>query len=80
MCNRSPERVDLDVVREAPPSVDLDNRQPLAVRGLESRIAADVDLLEREAELVPERPQLPERPLAEVAPLCVVDGDAGGYG
>jgi hypothetical protein len=67
------ERLDLDVVRKPPPSVDLDDRQPLPVRRLELGIAADVDLLEGEGELLAEPANLLERPLAEVAAGRVVD-------
>ena len=79
MCNRPAERIRLHVVREAPPAVDLDHRQPLAVPRLQVRIPADVDLLEGEAELVAQAVQLLERALAQVAALRVEDGD-GGYG
>jgi hypothetical protein len=41
------------VIDERPLPVQLDDRQPLAVDGLELRIAADVDLLELETELLP---------------------------
>jgi hypothetical protein len=44
LCNRTAERVDLEVVREAAAAVDLDDREPLAVLGLEGLVAADVDL------------------------------------
>ena len=40
------------MVDEAPPAVDLHHRDPLAVRGLELRIAVDRDLAQLEAELV----------------------------
>ena len=80
MCNRAPERFDLHVVGEAPPAVDLDHGQPLAVGRLEDRVAADVHLLEGEAELGPQPAQLLERALAQVAALGVVDDDARRYG
>jgi hypothetical protein len=70
----------LDVVGEAPPSVDLDDREPLPVLGLERLVAGDVDLSEPKAELGLEGPNLCQRPLAEVAALRVVDDDVGGYG
>jgi hypothetical protein len=79
LCNRSPEGLGLDVVRAATPAVDLDDGQPLPVLGLERRVAADVHLAQLEAELVPERPHLGERALAQVAALRVVDDDFG-YG
>ena len=77
MCNRSPEHVDLHVVREAAPSVDLDHGQPLPVAGLEGGIAGDVDLTELEAELRVQGAHLLERPVAEVAAPGVVDDDLG---
>ena len=80
MCNRRAQRIDLDVIGKAPPPVDLDDREPLAVFGLEGLVAGDIDLAEREAELGLERPDLGERPLAEVAARRVVDDDVGGYG
>ena len=80
MCNRSTERIDLNVIREAPPTVDLDHRQPLPIGSLEGGIAADVDLLEHESELLPQRAHLAERAVAEVAALGVVDDNASGYG
>ena len=52
MCNRSAEGVRLNVVGEAAPSVDLDDRDPLPVRGLELGVAVDRDLAQLEAELV----------------------------
>jgi hypothetical protein len=80
LCNRSTQDVDLDVVRETPPAVDFDDREPLAVLRLKGLIAGDIDLAEREAELCLERPHLRERPFAEVAARRVVDDDVGGYG
>jgi hypothetical protein len=80
LCNRSAEGIDLKVVRETAPAVDLDHREPLAVLGLEGIVAGDVDLPQIEAELRLEGSQLFERPLAEVAALRVVDDDVGGYG
>jgi len=80
LCNRTPEGVRLDVVREPPPAVDLDHRQPLPVGRLERRIAADVHLTELEAELVAELPHPDERALAQMAPVGVVDDDLRGYG
>jgi hypothetical protein len=65
------------VVGEAPPAVDLHDRQPLPVLGLQGGVAADVDLAQVEAELVPERAHLRERALAEVTALRVVDDDFG---
>jgi hypothetical protein len=64
----------LDVVREAASAVDLDDRDPLAVRGFERVVAADVDLAQRVTELCLPPPKLRERALAEVTALRVVDG------
>jgi hypothetical protein len=67
----------MDVVGEDPLAVDLDDREPLPVAGLELRVARDVDLLEREAELAAELLELLARPVAEMAALCVVERDYG---
>ena len=75
MCNRAAQCVDLHVVREAAPAVDLDNRQPLPVGGLELGVARDVDLAQVEAELGSQRAHLCKRPLAQVATLRVEDDD-----
>jgi hypothetical protein len=80
LCNCCTERIEVHVVCEAAPSVDLDHREPLAVLGLERLVAGDVHLAQPEPELGLERPDLDERPLAEVAALRVVDDDVGGYG
>jgi len=53
LCNRPAQRVGVHVVDEAPLPVDLDHRDPLAVRGLELGVAVDRDLPQLEAELVP---------------------------
>ena len=55
MCNRPPQRVGMHVIDETPPSVDLHDRDPFAVRGLEFGIAVDRDLPQLEAELVARR-------------------------
>jgi hypothetical protein len=68
LCNRAPERVGVDVVDETPPAVDLDDRDPLPVRGLELGIAVDRDLPQLEPELVPRLRDDPSRRLAEMAP------------
>jgi hypothetical protein len=80
LCNRSAEGIDLHVIGEAPPAVDLDDWEPLAVLALQGVVPGDVHLAELEAELGLERPHLRQRPLAEVAALGVVDDDVGGYG
>jgi hypothetical protein len=75
LCNRAAQCVGVHVVREQAPAVDLDHREPLAVRALECRVAGDVDLAQLEAQLVLELAHLRERPLAEVAAARVVDDD-----
>ncbi|HEY3551273.1 MAG TPA: hypothetical protein VGK69_09520 [Gaiellaceae bacterium] len=42
----------MHVVDESPPAVDLDDRDPLAVRRLELGVAVDRDLAQLEAELL----------------------------
>ena len=80
MCDLPAERVGLDEVGERPLAVDLHDRKPLAVPGLELLVAADVDLLQLEPQLVPRRVNDPPRGDAEVAPLGVEEDDAGyGY-
>jgi hypothetical protein len=80
LCNRGTEGIGLHVVGETPPSPDLDDREPLAILGLECLVAGDVHLPQVEAELGLKRPYLLESPVAEVAALRVVDDDVGGYG
>ena len=63
------------VVREDPLAVDLDDRDQLAVGGLELWVAVDRDLLELELDLVVERPDLGQRTLTEVATFAMKDGD-----
>jgi hypothetical protein len=81
LCGSQPatERVLVDVVREQPLAVELDDGQELAVAGLEVGVAGDVDLDELELQLAPERDELLARPLAEVAALGAVETNAG-YG
>jgi hypothetical protein len=80
LCDLPAERIGLDEVRERPLAVDLDDRKPLAVAGLELRVTADVDLFELEPQLVPRRVDHPARGSAKVAPLGVEEGDPGyGY-
>jgi hypothetical protein len=57
----------VDVVDEAAPAVDLDDRDPFAVLGLEIRVAVDRDLAELEAELVLRGGDDPAGRRAEVA-------------
>jgi hypothetical protein len=80
LCDLPAERVGLDEVCERPLAVDLNDRKRLAVAGLELRVAADVDLLELEPQLVPRRVNDPARGGAEVTPRGVVEDDVGyGY-
>ena len=65
----------MHVVREPAPAVDLDDRQPFPVLGLEHRVVRDVDLVELEPELGPEAAHDVERTLAQMATVCVVHGD-----
>jgi hypothetical protein len=70
----------VEVVDEGPLPVDLDDREPLAVRRLQPVVPGDVDLRELEAELVAETRQLRPRAVAEMAPLRVEHRDPGyGY-
>jgi hypothetical protein len=55
LCNRLTQRVGVHVVDEAPPAVDLHDRDPLAVGGLELGIAVDRHLPQLEADLLPGR-------------------------
>jgi hypothetical protein len=79
LCNRAPECVGLHVVCEAAPSVDLDDRKPFSILGLEDLVPGDVHLSQDEPELGLELPDLRERALAEVAVGRVIDDDVG-YG
>jgi len=69
----------MNVIDEAPPAVDLDDRDPLPVRRLELGIAVDRDLPQLEAELVPCLRDHPPGRLAEVATRRGVEDDFG-YG
>jgi hypothetical protein len=75
LCNRTAEHLWLEVVGETPPTVDLDDREPLPILGFERGVTADVDLGQREGELGLERTNLVEHTLAEMAALRVVDDD-----
>ena len=56
------------MVDERAPSVDLDNREQLAVASLERGVAADVDFLELEPELGPQTVERSARALTQMAP------------
>ena len=77
MCNRTPECVELYVVRKTSPAVDLHDRQPGAVRLLEGGVAGNVDLPQLEVELVAHPAHLCERALAQMTTRRVKDGDVG---
>jgi hypothetical protein len=62
----------VDEVDEGPLPADLDHGEPLPILGLEPRVAADVDLLER---LAAGRQDLPGL-LAERAAGSVIEDDA----
>jgi len=69
----------VDVVDETPTAVDLDDRDPLAVRRLEGGVAVDRDLPQLEAQLVLRRDDDTARCLAEMAARRGVQDDLG-YG
>ena len=75
MCNRATERIGLQEVRKASPSLDLDDGNPLAVFGFQRLVAADVDVAQLETQLSLKLAQLLERALAQVTALCVIDDD-----
>jgi hypothetical protein len=81
LCNRTTERVGMDVVDETPPAVDLDDRDPLPVRRLELGVAVDRDLSQVEAELVARGADDAAGGLAEMTARRGVEDDLGfGYG
>jgi hypothetical protein len=63
------------VVDETPPAVDLDDRDPLAILGLQLRIAVDRNLAQLEAELVVRGRDDAPGGLAEVAARGGVEDD-----
>ena len=69
----------VDEVDEGSLPVDLDHGQPFPVARLELRVAANVDLLQLETELVTHSGDRLPSPLAEMAADRVVDDDLG-YG
>jgi hypothetical protein len=75
LCNRTAERVRVHVIDEAPLSVDLDDRDPLAVRRLQPLVAVDRDLPQLEAELVVRRADDAPRRRAEMAARGRVEDD-----
>ncbi len=79
MCEPAPHCIGWYEVDERLLAVDLDDREQLAVPSLELGVAVDQDLLELEAELVPERRDGLSRTLAKVTRLRAVEPD-DGYG
>jgi hypothetical protein len=77
LCNRTAERVRVHVVRETPLSVDLHDRDPLAIPSFELGIPVDRDLPQLEAELVPGSRDDAPSGLAEVAARRGEEGDLG---
>ena len=76
----SSQRVGVNEVRECALPVDLDHGQVLSVPRLESRLAADVDEIEVESELVVGTAHDFKRPLAQLAVRSVIERDvAYGY-
>jgi hypothetical protein len=74
------QRVGRDVVHERALAIDLDHGQPFPVARLELRIAADVDLVERERHLGPHLVEDRAGALAQVAPAGRVEDDRVRYG
>ena len=72
MCEPATQRAGIHEVDERLLPVDLDDRDQLPVTSLELGIAVDRDLLQLEAELVPQSEDGCPRPLAEVAVGSVV--------
>jgi hypothetical protein len=79
LCNRPAQRFGVHVVDEAPLPVDLDDRDPFAVRGLELGVAVDCHLPQLEAELVVRSGDDAPGSRAEVAARRGVEDDLG-YG
>jgi hypothetical protein len=75
LCEPAAQSIRLDEVDERLLAVDLDDREQLAVPGLEPGIAVDQHFLEVEAELVPKRGDGLARTLAKVAPLRAEERD-----
>jgi hypothetical protein len=65
----------MNVIDEAPPAVDLHDRDPLAVRGLEGGVGVDRDLPQFETQLVPRRGDYATGRLAEVTARRRVEDD-----
>jgi hypothetical protein len=80
LCELSAQRIGLHEVGESSLSVDLNDRQQLAVSSLELGVTGDVDLLELKRLLDPYRLQHAPRGRAQVALGRVEESDANyGY-
>jgi hypothetical protein len=75
LCQLPAQPVERDEVREGLLPVDLHDRNQLPITRLQVGVAADVDLLELEAELLSKSVHRRPRPLAEVAPLRNIEPD-----
>jgi len=74
------ERGSVDVIDKGALPADLDHRQPLTVASLQLGVAADVHLLEVEAQLRPRLLERRTRPFAEVAAARRIENDVDCYG
>ena len=72
----APKRIGIDEVDERPRTVDLHDRKPLPVPGLQLGISADVHLIELERHFRSNVVQDRASPLAEMAPLCMEEDDS----
>ena len=79
MCELASQRVGWNEVHERLRSVDLHDRDQLAVACLELRVSVDRDLLQLESQLVARSQNGLASPLAEMAPGGAVKPDPG-YG
>jgi len=75
LCEPAPHCIRWHEVDERLLAVDLDDREQLAIPSLELGVAVDQDLLELEAELVPQRQNGLARTLAKMTPLGAVEND-----
>jgi hypothetical protein len=79
LCNRPPQRVGVHVIDKTALPVDLHDRDPLAVGGLELGVAVDCDLAQLEAEFLLRSLDDSLGGYAEVAARRSEEGDFG-YG
>jgi hypothetical protein len=75
LCEPAPHCIRWHKVDERLLAVDLDDREQLAVPSLELGVAVDQDLLELEAEVVPERRNGLTRALTQVTARCPVQAN-----